>query len=83
MALVRLRTLTEAEAYARCYGAGDENVRFVRLEPRRQRFELDVSGEDLRRAFEARLDKREHLSASDPVVAAEPQAHDSAPAAAA
>ena len=37
MALVRLRTLTEAECYARCYGDGDDNVRFVKLEPRRPR----------------------------------------------
>jgi hypothetical protein len=79
----RLRSLNEAECYARCYGAGDDNVRFVRLEPRRQRFELDVSGEDLRRAFEVRLDRREHVS--DQAVIAEPGAgaHESAPAAAA
>jgi hypothetical protein len=56
---VRLRSLDEAECYARCYGEGDDNVRFVKLEPRRPRFALDVSGEDLRRAFESRLDKRE------------------------
>jgi hypothetical protein len=56
---VRLRPLNEAECYARCYGEGDDNVRFVKLEPRRPRFHLDVSGEDLRRAFETRLDKRE------------------------
>jgi hypothetical protein len=51
--------LSEAECYARCYGAGDDNVRFVRLEPRRPRFDTRVSGEDLRRAFESRLDARE------------------------
>jgi hypothetical protein len=56
---VRLRSLNEAECYARCYGDGDDNVRSVRLEPRRPRFDLDVSGEDLRRAFEVRLDQRE------------------------
>jgi len=56
---VRLRSLNEAECYARCYGDGDENVRSVRLEPRRPRFDPDISGEDLRRAFEVRLDKRE------------------------
>ncbi len=56
---MRLRPLNEAEAYARCYGEGDDNVRFVKLEPRRPRFNLDISGEDLRRAFETRLDKRE------------------------
>lgn len=57
---MRLRSLNEAECYARCHGEGDgDNVRVVKLEPRRPRFDLDVSGEDLRRAFEVRLDKRE------------------------
>ncbi len=56
---MRLRPLTEAECYARCYGEGDDNVRFVKLEPRRPRFDLDVSGEELRQAFETRLDKRD------------------------
>ena len=56
---MRLRPLSEAEAYARCYGEGDDNVRFVKLEPRRPRFFFGVSGEDLRRAFETRLSKRE------------------------
>jgi hypothetical protein len=56
---VRLRTLTEAECYARCYGDGDDNVRFVKLEPRRPRFDIGVSGEELRRAFESRLDERD------------------------
>jgi hypothetical protein len=56
---MRLRPLSEAEAYARCYGEGDDNVRFVKLEPRRPRIFFGVSGEDLRRAFESRLSKRE------------------------
>jgi hypothetical protein len=56
---VRLRPLTEAECYARCYGEGDDNVRFVKLEPRRPRFDFEVSGEALRQAFETRLEKRE------------------------
>lgn len=55
----RLRPLSEAECYARCYGAGDDSVRFTRLEPRRPRSETRVSGEDLRQAFEQRLDSRE------------------------
>ena len=58
---VRLRPLSEAEAYARCYGDRDENLRFVKLEPRRPRFDIGVSGEELRRAFETRLDKREPI----------------------
>jgi hypothetical protein len=69
---MRLRPLTEAECYARCYGSGDENVRFVRLEPRRPRLETRVSGEDLRQAFEQRLDGREplHEAHEDPAAAA-------------
>ena len=59
MLFVRLRTLTEAECYARCYGDGDDNVRFVKLEPRRPRYDIEVSGEDLRQAFESRLDERD------------------------
>ena len=57
--MVRLRSLNEAECYARCHGEGDDNVRVVKLEPRRPRFDPEISGEDLRRAFEVRLDKRE------------------------
>jgi hypothetical protein len=56
---MRLRPLSEAEAYARCYGEGDDNVRFVKLEPRRPKLFFGVSGEDLRRAFETRLSKRD------------------------
>ena len=50
----RLRPLTEAEAYARCHGTRDSEVRIVRIEPRRPRYQLEVSGEDLRRSFERR-----------------------------
>lgn len=59
---VRLRPLTEAECYARCYGDADDNVRFVKLEPRRPRYDIEVSGEDLRQAFETRLDGREPVA---------------------
>ncbi len=55
---MRMRSLTEAECYARCYGSRDEMVRVVRLEPRRPRYDLKTSGEDLRRYFEERLDTR-------------------------
>ena len=54
----RLRPLTEAECYARCYGAWDPTVKIVRLEPRRPRFPTNVSGEDLRKALEERIDAR-------------------------
>jgi hypothetical protein len=59
LAFVRLRTLSEAEAYARCYGEGDENVRSVRIGTRRPRLFFGVTGEDLRQAFETRLQSRE------------------------
>jgi hypothetical protein len=54
----RLRTLTEAECYARCYGDHDSTVVITRLEPRRPRYASPVSGEDLRRRLEERLDER-------------------------
>jgi hypothetical protein len=57
-ARMRLRSLSETECYARCYGARDEQVRVVRLEPRRPRYAPRPSGEDLRRHFEERLDQR-------------------------
>ena len=76
---MRLRSLNEAECYARCHGEGDgDNVRVVKLEPRRPRFDLEISGEDLRRAFEVRLDKREPLV--EPIH--EPAVESSEPAAA-
>jgi hypothetical protein len=59
----RLRILSEAECYARIYyGARDETVKIVHLEPRRKRFKTRISGEQLRRHFEERLMKREPLA---------------------
>jgi len=57
----RLRALSEEECYLRCYGADDTMVRVVRLElePRRPRHLARISGEELRRLFELRLDARE------------------------
>ena len=56
----RLRTLSEAEAYARCHGDREEYlVRVIPLEARRPRYETAISGEDLRRSFERRLNARE------------------------
>jgi hypothetical protein len=63
----RLRELSEAECYARCYGTGDEAVRVVRVEPRRSRYTGHLSGEELRQLFELRLDAR--LSDSTPAAA--------------
>jgi hypothetical protein len=56
--VIRLRTLSEAECYARCYGGWEATVRIVHVEPRRPRFPTTVSGEDLRRLLEERLDAR-------------------------
>ena len=53
----RLRTLTEAECYARCYGTGDENVRVIRV-PAATRGRGRLSGEHVRRLFEQRLAER-------------------------
>jgi len=88
---VRLRALSEAEAYARCYGEGDENVRFVNMEPRRPRLFYGVSGEDLRLAFETRLQSREPaheaiaevLAEAVPDSASDPASNGHKPAAAA
>ena len=55
----RLRALTEEECYLRCYGAGDPQVRLIKLEPRRPRGFVRISGEELRQLFELRLDARE------------------------
>jgi hypothetical protein len=53
-----LRPLGEAECYHRLHGERDSDVRIVKLEPRRPRFQLRVTGEDMRRRFEERLDRR-------------------------
>jgi len=54
----RLRTLSEAECYLRCYGGADESVKVFRVE-RPEREEVRLTGERPRRLFEARLDLRE------------------------
>lgn len=56
---MRLRVLDEAECYARCYGDHSESVEVITIEPRRTRFESTLSGEDIRRLFELRLDARD------------------------
>ena len=55
----RLRALSEEECYFRCYGADETMVRIVKLEPRRPRGLARITGEELRRLFELRLDARE------------------------
>ena len=59
MRRLRLRPLSEAEAYARCHGERETDVKVVHIEPRRPRYTLRVSGEDLRRSFESKLAARE------------------------
>ena len=54
----RLRTLSEAECYLRCYGGTDESVKVFRVE-RPERDETRLTGERLRRLFERKLDLRE------------------------
>ena len=54
----RLRSLSEIECYVRLYGGWDSTVTLVKIEPRRPRYEPAVSGEDLRRDFEARIEAR-------------------------
>ena len=51
----------EAEAYARSYGREERRREAREAPPRRKRFELAVSGEELRRRFEERLAAREDV----------------------
>jgi hypothetical protein len=56
----RLRALSEEECYLRCYGESDAMVRLVRLEEKHAtRPRITLTGEELRRLFELRLDARE------------------------
>jgi hypothetical protein len=56
----RLRTLSEAECYSRCYGQRNDGVvRIVKPQPRLSRYQALVSGELLRTLFEEKLDSRE------------------------
>jgi hypothetical protein len=58
----RLRRLSEAECYARCYGTSDDTVRVIRLD-RPPDAVRRLSGEEIRRLFEDRLDGRESEAA--------------------
>jgi hypothetical protein len=64
----RLRPLSEAECYARCYGGWDASVQILRLEPRRPRHAVRLDGEAVRLRFE------ELFEARDPEELAEPEA---------
>lgn len=57
-AAMRLRPLSEAECYARCYGSrSDESVTVLRA-PERSAKQSLLAGEQLRALFEERLDTR-------------------------
>ena len=62
---VKPRPYDERSAYARCYGNREGNVRVVKVEPKRPRYEAKVSGEKLRQGFEQRLAKREPASVEE------------------
>ena len=55
----RLHQIGEAEAYGRSYGEIRGDVKIVKVEPRRPRYQLKVTGETLRDAFLDRLNKRD------------------------
>jgi hypothetical protein len=61
----RLRQIGEAEAYGRFYGETSGDVKVVKVEPRRPRRQLKITGEALRNAFLERLNRREHADRSD------------------
>jgi hypothetical protein len=61
----RLHKIGEAEAYGRSYGDHSGDVRIIKLEPRRPRHQLKVTGEALRNAFLDRLNRRDHPDGSD------------------
>jgi hypothetical protein len=61
----RLHEIGEAEAYGRSYGDASRDVRIVRVEPRRPRYQLKVTGEALRNAFLDRLNRRDPADQPD------------------
>lgn len=61
----RLHQIGEAEAYGRSYGETSGDVRIVKVEPRRPRRQLKITGEALRNAFLERLNRRESAGRSD------------------
>ena len=65
----RLRSLSEAECYARCYGGWEPTVQVIRPEPRRPRHQVLLEGEVLRRRFEEYLDAREPEAVAEPEAA--------------
>ena len=60
----RLRRLTEAECYARCYGTRDDLVRVVAVDPARRDEAQSRTGDFLRRLLEERLEAHEEPEAA-------------------
>jgi hypothetical protein len=60
----RIRPLSEADCYVRLYGQREPTVTIVSREPRAHE-QLSVTGEDLRSAFDERLDDRDRPSPLD------------------
>ena len=65
----RLRPLDEAAAYARCHGDRDDSVRVVKLPPKRARYDLLATGEEIRRRLEERIGS---VRDADPALAPTP-----------
>ena len=65
----RVRPLSEAECYARCYGEWEATVTIVRLEPRRPRSDVLRTGEAIRRRFEQLHDARDAEELPEPEAA--------------
>ena len=61
----RLHQIGEAEAYGRSYGDLGGDVKIVKVEPRRPRYQLEVTGEKLRNAFLDRLNRRDPADRPD------------------
>ena len=61
----RLHQIGEAEAYGRSYGDVRRDVKIVKVEPRRPRYQLKVTGEALRDAFLDRLNRRDPADRPD------------------
>jgi hypothetical protein len=61
----RLRSLSEAECYARCYGARDETVNVVGIDdPDAHRF-ASLARDEVRRIYESGLDERDQEATSE------------------
>jgi len=66
--VTRLRPLSEEECYVRLYGDRDDSVSVIR-EERQPRGLARISGEDLRRLFEDRLEARDPEGLLEPEAA--------------